>query len=168
MTKKILLLILVLASTTGAALWTQTSGYNTQRRSFTIIYVEDAKNAGPYFRQGVPPEFQNSLFWNDIKTQSISAPDPSLEGIGQYLSNAGVGNQIMALWWNRQPDGRFNLKTVAERGRYNAGDLDKQLIGNGPRGIAELEDAGLKLIAETYVLVVTTAFGRKAIPVIKI
>lgn len=152
--QKLAALVLYLTLLVSFGLSAQSAGYNTDRRSFTIIYVENEKKVGPYFRQTVPSEFQNSIFWNDIKAKSIGAPAPDLELIGRQLANMGLGNEIMAWWWNRRPDGSFTLDTIAARGRYNALALTEQVALKGPRGQAELEDAGLNLITESYVLVV--------------
>jgi hypothetical protein len=149
------LLCFYIALFASAALSAQSSGYNTDRRSFSILYVENPKNVGPYFQKGVPYEFQNSLFWNNIKTQSVRATTLDINALGQQITSMGIGNEIMAKWWNRQSNGTFNLDTLAARGRYNAQDLEKQLVGKSPRDVAALEDAGLSLIAESYVLVIS-------------
>jgi len=138
-----------------ARLSAQSPGYNDDRRSFSIIYVEDAKQAGQHLRTSIPPEFQNSLFWNDIKTQKLNNITLDLFMLGKQMTNMGIGNEILAYWWNRRSDGLFNLGKVAERGRYNAQDIQQQVALKGLRGQAEMEDAGLKLIAESYVLVVS-------------
>ncbi len=75
------------------------------------------------------------------------------EIITQYLNENGVARELVAKWFNRNQDGKFNMDLIATRGQYNASDLDYMIAGDSKRGEALLADAGEELIGNTFLIV---------------
>ncbi len=73
--------------------------------------------------------------------------------ISNYLKKNEIAKQLVAKWFNRSPQGTFNVQLLAERGMYNASDMDVQLAQSSKRGMALLADAGEELIKNTFVIV---------------
>lgn len=68
--------------------------------------------------------------------------------IGNYLQKAS--NPIMAKWWNRDSEGNFDTKYVAERGSYTASDADAVITKSSSTD--RIEMLGEQLINKSYVL----------------
>ncbi len=73
--------------------------------------------------------------------------------ISNYLKKNEIAKQLVAKWFNRSPQGTFDVQLLAERGMYNASDMDVQLAQSSKRGMALLADAGEELIKNTFVIV---------------
>lgn len=73
--------------------------------------------------------------------------------ITAYLNENGVGRDLVAKWFNRNEKGEFNMNLVADRGSYNASDLDVLIARDSKRGSALLADAGEELIGNTFIIV---------------
>lgn len=78
--------------------------------------------------------------------------DKKKAALKDYLESNGIGREILAKWFSRQPDGMFNLDYIHQCGLYNASDQDVLMSDAAKRGIAVLEDAGQKLVNKSYVL----------------
>lgn len=78
--------------------------------------------------------------------------------IKKYFKDKKIANQIVAKWFNRQPDGSFDMELVAERGFYNATEMEEAIAQGSVRGMASIADAGEELIKNTFVIVSTSAF----------
>lgn len=100
-------------------------------------------NIGPYMIDGVA----NS---ND-QTQVITT----------YLNQNNVARSLVAKWFNRSADGKFNMDLVAARGMYDASAMDKVVANSSERGNAMLADAGEELISNTFVIVNDYKFTNK-------
>ena len=70
-----------------------------------------------------------------------------------YLNSNNIAKTMVAKWFNRSESGGFNMNLIAERGFYNATDLDVKIANNSERGTALLADAGETLIKNTFVIV---------------
>ena len=70
-----------------------------------------------------------------------------------YLNTNNIGRTMVSKWFNRSESGGFNMGLIAERGFYNASDLDVKIANNSERGSALLADAGEALIKNTFVIV---------------
>ena len=75
------------------------------------------------------------------------------DNIKKWLEDKKVAQQILATWFNRQPDGSFNVDVLKQRGLYNANDNDFLAASASKRGESALMDMGLKLVNQSYVLV---------------
>jgi hypothetical protein len=104
------------------------------------------------------PEKYNN---HTIKTRSFKASLPkkdseeadATEIINSYLSKNKIGNQLVAKWFNRQPNGAFKMDLIGERGSYNASEMQANIAKGSVRGISSLADAGEELINNTFVVV---------------
>ena len=76
------------------------------------------------------------------------------DAIQQDLNNANIGRDIIAKWYNRQPDGTMDMELVHQRGRFTATDADFLLAQTSKRGNAALEDFGNRLVNLSYILVI--------------
>ena len=70
-----------------------------------------------------------------------------------YLNSNNIAKTMVAKWFNRSEKGGFNMDLIAERGFYNASDLDVKIANNSERGSALLADAREELIKNTFVIV---------------
>ncbi|WP_405294940.1 hypothetical protein [Algibacter sp. Ld11] len=70
-----------------------------------------------------------------------------------YLNTNHIAKKLVSKWFNRSETGSFNMDLIAERGFYNASDLDVKIANNTERGSAQLADAGEALIKNTFVIV---------------
>ncbi|MCF6242931.1 MAG: hypothetical protein L3J74_16505 [Bacteroidales bacterium] len=75
------------------------------------------------------------------------------KNISNYLKNNEIAKQLVAKWFNRTSQGTFNMQLVAERGMYDANEMDIALAKSSKRGMALLADAGEELIKNTFVIV---------------
>ena len=75
------------------------------------------------------------------------------EAIKGWLNDNKVGQQILSTWFNRQPDGSFNVDVLKQRGLFNADDNDFMVAGASKRGESSLMDMGLQLVNQSYALV---------------
>jgi hypothetical protein len=92
---------------------------------------------------GVPPEIITRQ--EKIKKQE--------ENISNFLSENKIARDIVAKWFKRSNDGAFNMDLIAERGSYNASEMDVKFAMSTERGLALLADAGEELIKNTFVIV---------------
>lgn len=78
--------------------------------------------------------------------------------IDKYLKESNIPAQLMQKWFNQTPvkrDGSyFNMDLILERGAYNASTLDVIRSNESVRGESILQDAGMELIPNTYILFV--------------
>ncbi len=100
-------------------------------------------NIGPYMIDG--------LANSDDQTQVITT----------YLANNNVARDLIAKWFNRSKDGKFNMDLVADRGMYDATAMDKVVANSSERGNALLADAGEELIGNTFIIVNDYKFTNK-------
>ena len=76
------------------------------------------------------------------------------DAVSNMLHRNKIGGRLVEKWFNRdKTTGAFDMNLVKERGFYDASILDIQEALHSTRGIAQLEDAGEKLLSHTYVLV---------------
>ncbi len=81
--------------------------------------------------------------------------------IQSYLDEKNVAKELVARWFNRDEKGNFDMKLIAERGQYNASDLNSRIAQNSKRGAALLKDAGEELIRNTFVIVYDFKYTNK-------
>jgi len=67
------------------------------------------------------------------------------------IAEEKLAHQLLAKWFNIQPDGSCDMELIQERGRYNATELDAMVADKAARGKAILADAGEELISNTFV-----------------
>ncbi|MBK7096611.1 MAG: hypothetical protein IPH57_16685 [Saprospiraceae bacterium] len=138
------------------------------RSAMTILSFDFKENHSQIlsnsFSKIQPPE---KYFFN-IADKNILAPNfkriPVTKGLEfmyfipdqniiNSLKEQKIGQKILSIWFNRQPDGTFNTEILKERGLYNANDNDLIIASSSKRGTATLMDMGLKLVNQSYIMV---------------
>lgn len=110
-------------------------------------------------KTSVPSKFDN----NDINKKVIQSPYnhgdvfPNTTKYAQSVLGTLTAEKyaidIVKYWWKIRDDGSFSTDLIAERGEYNATDFDYQEAMASKVGRAKISDQGLKLIGNSYVLV---------------
>lgn len=71
--------------------------------------------------------------------------------IDKVITSEKLANKLVASWFNRSPDGKFNMKLIQERGFYNASEMEAGIAKGQAKGLASLGDAGEELLRNTFV-----------------
>lgn len=138
----------------------QADGAETQYRrsslySFLIAHPQ-AKYASQidYVYLGLPtPDKYEDHNLNVRRVEALSGRAVQPYEITAFLQGNQVARRLVAKWFNRDADGVFNVDLVADRGNYNASEMDVVEARMTKRGLAMLSDAGEELIGNTFVTV---------------
>lgn len=139
----------------------------TYRRSslYTLMISEPTRQYATeiqktFIETPIPDKFNNHLLQYrkipDAVSFKIKKDDKvhiQQENISNYLKENEIAKQLVAKWFNRTPQGTFNVELLAERGTYNASEMDVELALSSKRGMALLGDAGEELIKNTFVVI---------------
>lgn len=140
---------------TGQQATGQMTEYN--RNSLTIMMAEgnkyDAELKKAISAVVVPEKFDDNMLGDRVLPALKSPGD-----VCQWLESNKIPNNIIAKWFSRSDDGKFDMSVIHDRGLYNATDADVVAASASKRGLSKLQDAGEKLISQTYVMVL--AFGK--------
>lgn len=118
------------------------------RNSLTVVLIDKSQD----YRDDlvlaidsvkVPDKFDDNM----VKVRKINYNDV------QTLLSSKVTNQVVAKWFERADDGSFDIGMLQKRGLYNATDDDVLKAQATKRGNAALEDAGEKLLNNSYIMV---------------
>ena len=94
---------------------------------------------------------------HDLSVKVVSVEEKkhvNPQEIEEFLNQNGVASRLVAKWFNRDfTNGVCDVELIKSRGVYNASEQDKALAQQMERGTALLEDAGLELINNTFVIV---------------
>jgi len=83
--------------------------------------------------------------------KSLKGADKTIE---KYFNDNKVANQMVAKWFNMQKDGVMNLDLIADRGKYDATQMDVNVAGRMSKTVdAQLRDAGIELIDKTFIII---------------
>ncbi len=85
------------------------------------------------------------------KVKKVEAELPYI--IANYFNQTKAANQMVAKWFNRQPDGTFDMSLIHERGSYDASAMEAEIAKGSIRGLASLKDAGEELLKNTFIVV---------------
>lgn len=96
-----------------------------------------------------------------IPANGMSGEKDQTELIENYLTKNGVARDLVAKWFNRDANGNFNMDLIAERGQYNASEIDVKVAQSSVRGKGLLADAGRELIGNTFVIVYDYKYTNK-------
>lgn len=72
--------------------------------------------------------------------------------LSKYFKQNKVANKLVAKWYNRNEDGSFNMDLIAQRGFYDATEMEANIAKSSARGLSSLADAGIELIGNTFVV----------------
>ncbi|NOY48646.1 MAG: hypothetical protein GXO84_10740 [Chlorobi bacterium] len=97
---------------------------------------------------------------NISNPQKKSKEDQQI-AILNHLNTNNFAKAMIEKWFSRSKKGGFNMSLIAERGSYNATDLDIKIAKQTVRGLAMLSDAGESLINNTFVIVNDFKFTNK-------
>lgn len=100
-------------------------------------------------------------------TMGISDPlaDDMPFMLQKFMKDKKVAHKMVANWFMRNPeDGSFDMSMIAERGSYNASELDVNMAKGSARGLASIADAGVELIQNTFVVVNRLNFISNEVP----
>ncbi|HRH64864.1 MAG TPA: hypothetical protein PLU53_01065 [Bacteroidia bacterium] len=100
----------------------------------------------------VPDKFNDHNLKNRMIKSKAVVEDQTVP-IAHFLNTNDIAKKLVAKWFNRNEKGAFNMNLVAERGFYNASEMDANVAKLSKRGLAMLADAGEELILNTFVLV---------------
>ena len=73
--------------------------------------------------------------------------------IQKFFSANRIPQKIVAKWFDRDSSGDFDMNLIAERGQYDATEMQASIAKSSARGTALLSDAGEELIGNTFVVV---------------
>lgn len=130
--------------------------HSNDRYTPTLIKLMDSVKVQPKY-------FDNSLSFSNIHVQVDRAriakddadkqlvPAPLVE---MSLHSSRVPHHVMEKWFDRSADGTFGVSTLASRGVYNATDNDLLVASASKRGTAGLQDMGMGLVDNSYILVI--------------
>jgi len=128
----------------------RSSLYTMMIENTTREYSKAIKNT--FGNQGISEKFNDHNIGPYLIHNNQILKDQS-GNITNYLRQNYIAKKMVAKWFNRNEKGEFNMQLVAERGNYNATDLDVHIARNNERGEAILADAGEELIGNTFIIV---------------
>jgi hypothetical protein len=96
-----------------------------------------------------------------IPASGLAGEDDQTALISAYLNETGVARALVAKWFNRDESGKFNMQLIADRGQYDASEIDVKVAQSTLRGRALLADAGRELLANTFVVVYDYKYTNK-------
>lgn len=97
-----------------------------------------------------PVQFQKQEIGKYNSSDTINMDRSVIE---EYFAQRKIANHLVAKWFNRKPNGTFDVDLIVERGFYDATVLKEELAGKLARGLVILGDAGEELIKNTFVVV---------------
>ncbi len=142
----------------GDVIYRRSSLYTLMISEPTRQYSSEIQKT--FIEAPIPDKFNNHLLQKrkipnavNLKIKKEEKVRIQQENISNYLKENEVAKKLVAKWFNRTPQGTFDVNLLAERGTYNASDMDVKLALSSKRGMALLADAGEELIKNTFVIV---------------
>ena len=114
------------------------------QESFTSSPIPEKFNDHIITHRNIPKNYDSNLPKEDLSTAKEAS-------ISEYFTTNDIAKLMVAKWFNRSENGGFNMDLIAERGSYNATEMDVELAKSSKRGMALLADAGEELIRNTFV-----------------
>lgn len=94
-----------------------------------------------------------------VEFQDLTDEELTVIKLEKFLNDKNVPALLVSKWFNAsnsQTDGSYyNMSLIQERGAYNASELDILRAKETVRGMSILKDAGMELIPNTYVVLVS-------------
>lgn len=129
------------------------------RRSslYTLMLDDSSRQYADAIRAGyngyvISEKFNNHNLETRMITSQAGVKDKK-PFIDIFISNNHVARNLVAKWFNRSAKGGFSMDTIAARGSYNASELDAKIARSTKRGLSILQDAGVELISNTFLVV---------------
>lgn len=112
-----------------------------------------------YFPKKKWSKFMDAITGEDVKSEYEIEQEKEMENVVKlykYIKTQHIPGLLVAKWFNLsdvKKDGSFfNMNMILERGAYNATELEKLRSDEALRGRSIVEDAGLELIPNTFVV----------------
>jgi len=134
------------------------------RNSISYVLLDFQDNRYSYYlkkaiyKVSVPSKFD----YNDIKEKVYKAPyfhvetpniKDNIKAVQNCLIAEKYAQKVIKFWWKIDDEGNYSTELIQKRGFYNATDWDVEKADAEKRGRSILADAGEKLIAKSYILV---------------
>lgn len=143
----------------GGSVWGQLldDDYKYERNSLCLMMIQHPDLAFDSELQYVFKQIPMPERFNDhslgVKVVKFAEQQDQLKNIESFIRQVDLGKRCVARWFNRDKDkGTFDVSLLRERGFYDATALDISLAKKSARGMAAIEDAGEKLIDNTYLV----------------
>ncbi len=97
---------------------------------------------------------KNIKFLNTEQTIGVVMPSEKEEyqlKIDKTINESKLANKLVASWFNRSADGKFDMSLIQKRGYYNASELEASIAQGQKKNMATLGDAGEELIRNSFV-----------------
>tara|TARA_B100000795_G_scaffold231238_1_gene188990 strand:- start:2353 stop:3714 length:1362 start_codon:yes stop_codon:yes gene_type:complete len=134
--------------------------YNDHKIETIIIpnfINDDAKEAKEELKKQKKSDKESGVKLSDEEKKkrklikSLKGADKTIE---KYFNDNKVANQIVAKWFNMQKDGVMDFNLIADRGKYDATQMDVKIAGKMTKNVSsQLTDAGVELIDKTFVII---------------
>ena len=155
--KSLLASVLMLSSTTFIFAQSQDEDYKYEHSSLCVMMIKHPdlafdKEIEYVFKQMPMPErfYDHSL---GVKVVKFAEQQDQQKNIESFMRQVDFGKRCVARWFSRDKDkGTFDVTLLRERGFYDASALDINLAKKSARGMAVIEDAGEKLIDNTFLV----------------
>lgn len=137
-----------------------------RRSSLYTLMINDESREYSYVirnafgNSSLPSKFNNHNIGPYLIDGSSKVKDQN-NAISTYVRNNDIAKKMIASWFNRDETGAFNMALIADRGMYDASEIDKSISKMSIRGNAMLTDAGEELIKNTFVIVNDYKFTSK-------
>lgn len=166
MTKNRLIILLLIAHFYAIGQSSQTDPVYRRSSLYTLMITEPNRAhadviQATFINTPILDKFNNHLLPERLIENGIPSYTKKREekivqqekNINNFLQEKDIAKALVAKWFNRDGYGNFNMNLVAERGSYNASEMDVNIAKSSKRGLALLADAGEELIRNTFIVV---------------
>ena len=156
-----------------------TDDYSRSSISYLLLDFQGEKHANELKRGIYCNVIPSKYDYNDMKQKTLKVPfvhkispnynaklkllktinnntyylKKNVESIKRALVDDLYANKIVKYWWQIKDNGTYSTSLFQKRGFYNASDFDVYIADALKKGRSSLSDAGEKLIANSYVMV---------------
>lgn len=137
-----------------------------RRSSLYTLMVDDPSRE---YAETIKESFTNAPFPDKFNNHNLDIRDINGNAnskeqkvvIDEFLNTNDIARELVAKWFNRSKKGTFNMDLIAERGQYDASEMDVKNAKNTTRGLSLLADAGEELIKNTFVVITDFKYTNK-------
>ncbi len=137
-----------------------------RRSSLYTLMIDDPSRE---YAETIKESFTNAPFPDKFNNHNLDIRDingnanskEQKEVIDEFLNTNDIARDLVAKWFNRSKKGTFNMELIAERGQYDASEMDVKNAKNTTRGLSLLADAGEELIKNTFVVITDFKYTNK-------
>ena len=99
-------------------------------------------------------DFKPLRYLNEYKSKAVVLPTEEEEyqvKIGIAIKKHKLANKVVAAWFNRSKEGKFDMSIIQKRGFYNASELEAGIAQGNAKDMIALRDAGEELLKNTFI-----------------